>query len=271
MSVIGWVESLWRYPVKSMRGREEPTVFVGFAGIYDDRLYAFRDTAARKGFPFLTARQQGKMLLCQPRFRYPQQAVEPPNLIDARAFSPSATPVYPQAAEMAVMVETPSGEILDVGDPDLLATLSEGLDQAHVLRLVRSDRSFTDCRPISIFSIQTVDRIGREVGSTLDKRRFRANIYADFGSMVGFAEEGLIGRTLRIGTEAVVAVTDRDRRCKMITLDPETGRASPEVLRQVAQTHGGNAGLYAVVLVEGTVRTGDRIVVLDGRLETASA
>lgn len=89
--------------------------------------------------------------------------------------------------------------------------------------------------------------------------------------MAGFAEEGLIGCTLRIGAEAVVAVTDRDRRCKMITLDPETGRASPEVLRQVAQTHGGNAGLYAVVLVEGTVRTGDSILILDGRLDSAPA
>ena len=42
MGVVGKVESLWRYPVKSMRGEElEEAIFVGFAGVYGDRLYAF--------------------------------------------------------------------------------------------------------------------------------------------------------------------------------------------------------------------------------------
>ena len=39
-TVIGHVESLWRYPVKSMRGEALPEVFVGFSGILVDRLYA---------------------------------------------------------------------------------------------------------------------------------------------------------------------------------------------------------------------------------------
>jgi uncharacterized protein YcbX len=34
MAVIGRVESLWRYPVKSMRGEELSEAFVGFAGFY---------------------------------------------------------------------------------------------------------------------------------------------------------------------------------------------------------------------------------------------
>jgi uncharacterized protein YcbX len=198
MDVIGRVESLWRYPVKSMRGQEESQIFLSFAGVYADRLYAFYDAAARKGFPFLTARQQESMLLCQPKFRYPEQAVEPPNLADAESFEPSATPLYPQAAQLIVDIETPSGRVLGIDDPDLIAAFSERLDETHALSLLRSDRSFTDCRPVSIFSIQTVNQLGQEIGSTLDKRRFRANIYADFGSMAGFAENQLIGRTLQI-------------------------------------------------------------------------
>ncbi len=51
MSIIGKVESLWRYPVKSMRGEEVDTAFLGFAGIYGDRLFAFRSAASPKGFP----------------------------------------------------------------------------------------------------------------------------------------------------------------------------------------------------------------------------
>jgi uncharacterized protein len=48
----------------------------------------------------------------------------------------------------------------------------------------------------------------------------------------------------------------------MITLDPDTAVARPEVLRVVAHQHGGNAGLYGAVLVEGVVRTGDDITLL---------
>jgi uncharacterized protein YcbX len=128
---------------------------------------------------------------------------------------------------------------------------------------LRSDRSFTDCRPVSVFSIQTVQQIGGEVGLTLDKRRFRANIYADLTPMSGFAENAFVGRRLQIGSKAEIAVMDRDPRCKMITLDPNTAQPSPEVLRRVRDAHEGKAGLYGAVLVEGTVRPGDEIRLLD--------
>ena len=49
----------------------------------------------------------------------------------------------------------------------------------------------------------------------------------------------------------------------MITLDPELGEPSPQVLRVVAQRHGGNAGLYGAVLIEGVVNMGDDIKLLD--------
>jgi MOSC domain-containing protein YiiM len=81
--------------------------------------------------------------------------------------------------------------------------------------------------------------------------------------MAGFAENAFVGRKLQIGTKAVIAVTDRDPRCKMITLDPNTSEASPEVLRSVRDAHDGKAGLYGAVLIEGIVRPGDEIRLLD--------
>jgi uncharacterized protein YcbX len=32
------VESVWRYPVKSMRGEAMVEIFAGFSGVYGDRL-----------------------------------------------------------------------------------------------------------------------------------------------------------------------------------------------------------------------------------------
>jgi len=262
MTVVGKVESLWRYPVKSMRGEQIRESFLGFSGVYGDRLYAFHDTAAPEGFPFLTGREQEQMLLYQPRFRHPEHAASPPNLAEAESNEPGLNPVYASAADLTVDIETPSGELVAIGDPALINKLTEGLG-TRTLSLLRSDRSFTDCRPVSVFSIQTVQQIGSEVGFTLDKRRFRANLYADLTPMSGFAENAFLGRRLQIGTKAVIAVTDRDPRCKMITLDPNTAQASPEVLRRVRDSHEGKAGLYGAVLVEGIVRSGDEIRLLD--------
>ena len=40
MKVVGRLESVWRYPVKSMSGETLPEAYVSFAGVLGDRLYA---------------------------------------------------------------------------------------------------------------------------------------------------------------------------------------------------------------------------------------
>ena len=119
----------------------------------------------------------------------------------------------------------------------------------------------TDCRPISLFGVQTAQMLSEELATAVDKRRFRANLYVDLASGAGFTEDGYVGRSLRIGSKAVISVLERDPRCKVITLDPETGETNAQVLRAVAKGHGGAAGVYGAVLVEGTVRRGDEIEV----------
>jgi uncharacterized protein len=58
-------------------------------------------------------------------------------------------------------------------------------------------------------------------------------------------------------------VLERDPRCKMISLDPDTGEHNPEVFRKVVQAHGNFAGVYCAVLVEGILTTSDSIELLD--------
>jgi uncharacterized protein len=262
MPVVAHIESLWRYPVKSMRGEQLPQAYVGFPGIYGDRLYAFRSSAAPTGFPYLTGREQEQLLLYRPVYRYAEPMSKPINLAEAEAIAPGLTPVYADAAALLVDVETPAGEKLAIDDPGLIDKLREGLRDRHELTLLRSDRAMTDCRPVSLFSIQTVQQLSEEVGANLDKRRFRANIYVDLVSGNGFGENEFVGHTLQIGNKVVIALTDRDPRCKMITLDPDTAQANPEVMRRVARAHDGKAGVYGAVLVEGTIRAGDPVTLL---------
>src|SRR4029077_140317 len=154
MRVVGKIESLWRYPVKSMRGEELQEVFVGFPGVYGDRVYAFRSSAAPKGFPYLTAREQEAMLRYRPRFRHPDRAAKPGNLAEAEAIGSGLTPVYANLSDLMVDVETPAGERLPIDDPRLIDMLREGIRDTRELTLLRSDRAMTDCRPVSIISTQ---------------------------------------------------------------------------------------------------------------------
>ena len=72
----------------------------------------------------------------------------------------------------------------------------------------------TDCRPISLFSLQTARQLGEEVGAVLDKRRFRANVYLDLGDPGGFSENELVGRKVRIGSKVVISFLNGTRAAR---------------------------------------------------------
>jgi hypothetical protein len=141
--------------------------------------------------------------------------------------------------------------------------LRADIDQKHQVTLMQSQRAMTDCRPMSIFSLQSAQQLTEETGTPVDKRRFRANVYVDLTSSKGFGENELVGKSVRIGPKAVVTVLERDARCVMITLDPDTGEQTPAILEKVAQAHDGMAGVYGAVLVEGMLHRGDPVELLD--------
>jgi uncharacterized protein YcbX len=257
MSVVGRVDSLWRYPVKSMRGEELDQAYAGFAGIYGDRLFAFYSADHPRKFPWLTAREQREMLRYRPRFRHPEAAILPLNFADAN--EAGLTPVYAEMADLIVDVEAPSGEVLAIDDPRLSPLLCD----THPLDLARSHRAMTDCHPVSLISVQTARQLEEELGTQVDLRRFRANVYLDLLSAGGFGEDQWVGRSLRIGSKVVVSILKRDTRCAMITLDPDTGASNPLFLKKVAQAHEGMAGVYGAVLVEGLLQKGDPVELLD--------
>ena len=262
MTAVGKVESLWRYPVKSMAGESLAEAFVGFAGLYGDRLYAFKSSLGDAVFPYFTGREQAQMLRFRPRFRDPARAAKPGRWAEALKESPSLNPCFDDPDGLALEVLAPDGAVFAVDDPALPGCLTAGMAETHELTLLRSDRSLTDCRPLSLISLQTAAQLGDEIGQAVDPRRFRANIYLDLDGEGGFAEDAFVGASFKIGDEVTIAVVDRDPRCKMITLDPDTGEMNAKLLQKVGRAHGGRAGVYGVVLQQGLVRPGDAVTAL---------
>jgi len=254
---IGTVETICRYPVKSMAGEDVAQAFVGFAGLMGDRAFAFVRTPGPKGFPWHTGREQEDLVLFRPHFREGGAATLPPDIEETFKMAPGVNPIFPAEGAFEIDVATPDGWTLPLRSAELRAVIEQRAGYAVTLRF--SERSLYDCRPVSLFGNASARRLGDELAMPIDRRRFRANLYADWVEDRPYRENDLVGRTLQIGERLRLAVLERDPRCKMITIDPETGQTEQRVLRHVTKAHNGMAGVYAAVLVEGVVRQSDPI------------
>jgi uncharacterized protein YcbX len=241
MERIGTLRALRRYPVKSMAGEDLEQVFVSYAGLVGDRVYAYVDNNNRSSFPWMTGRQGHEMILYKPRFLQ----------------SPDAAEERPAAERFQVEVMTPEGEKFRLGEPRFDQHIEKRFGRSVSLRF--SERAMTDARPVSVFGLDTVRGLSEETGLRLDHRRFRANFYVAWESGQPYYEKSLVGKSVQIGESVEVRVLEEDGRCIMITLDPETAKPAPEVLRTVTQKHGGCAGVYGAVLREGIVRVNDPV------------
>jgi uncharacterized protein len=233
MDSVAKIIQLARYPVKSMRGEVLPATTLTLQGVPEDRRYAFVQAESRSDFPWLTARQHHELLLYRPS-------------VDLK-----------ESGESSVVVITPSGEKLSIDSHELRREIETR--SGRPLFLMHDGRGSYDAAPISLISRQTVSRIAEDSETEENPWRFRPNLLVDLNEGGAFEELNWVGRVLRIGDSARVAITEADQRCVMITLDPETTVPSPQILRCLVQQHGQCAGIYGTVLTPGEVRNGDVI------------
>jgi uncharacterized protein YcbX len=233
MNAVAKILQLARYPVKSMRGEILPSTKLTLQGVPEDRRYAFVQAASRSAFPWMTAREMPELLRYVP-------TVEVEN-----------------SGEVRVAVTTPSGEKLKIDGEQLRHEIETRSGRA--LFLLHDGRGSYDAAPISVISRQTVARIAEESETEENAWRFRPNLLIDLHAGEAFEELNWVGRILRVGDVARVAIIKADQRCVLTTLDPETTESSPNVLRSIVKNHAQCAGVYGTVITQGEVRTGDGI------------
>jgi len=231
MQRLGVIRMVARYPVKSMRGEACASLPLTLQGFEEDRRYAFVQAESRSDFPWLTARQLPELLRWQ-------TSVEKPGTPD-----------------VAVTVTTPGGDRWPVASNDLRQAIEKRLGKP--VFLLRDYRGSFDVANVSLISVQTVERIAEESQTAPNPWRFRPNLLVNLEGGTAFDELKWIGRVLRVGEKARVAVIKADKRCVMITLDPATSAPAPQILKCVAQQHDNCAGVYATVVTPGEVRAGD--------------
>ncbi len=257
---IGTIESIWRYPVKGMRGEEIPHTYAAFTGLMGDRIYGVVAADGYLSHPWHTGRDQEEFVLYKAGYKSGESILLPANLqATYDDWEPGIDPIYPDADAFKVSVETPEGIIYDnIKNSAFIADLEKLTGRS--LRVHFTQRGQFDARPVSLISLSAVAKLGEELGMEMDKRRFRANFYVEWDNQDDpFYELSLVGKTLKIGDWLEVMIVERDPRCSMITLDPDTAEATPKLLQHLGRKHGGNAGVFAAVLQRGRVNKGDRV------------
>ncbi|KAA3609184.1 MAG: MOSC domain-containing protein [Planctomycetota bacterium] len=243
MQAIGKVQSVWRFPLKSMGGEQVDEAFVSYSGLVGDRWFALIDSERPVNRPWLTARQCPSLLTYSARYS---------------SGSLSTEIKHPEIDAKTVEIVTPDRVTFNLGDAELIERLHS--DSGRDLRIRYSDRGMVDTCPVSLVSTQTINRLSKECELDLDPRRFRANLYIDWSeSGKAFYEDELVGQKLMIGEEVILYISKRDFRCKILSLDPETAEENSPVLATVGKKHDGYAGVYAAVLREGIVRPNDPV------------
>jgi len=224
------VGELWRYPVKSMAGERIVEAEFGPRGIPSDRgVAAFEIGPQSKDKP-LSARDLAGLL----KFRASLKR-----------------------------------GVVQVTGPELAPTCwdHESVGQSisrqcrRELELRRVAGGAFDDSPILLVYLATMAALSEELGSPVDHRRFRANIYVEGSETLAHGESQLLGRQIRCG-EAVLEPTDPCRRCSIPTRDPDTWANWPQLLRHLVQTRDEVVGVYCKVSVPGPVAEGDAVEIL---------
>jgi len=273
MELVGYVQALWRYPVKSMLGERLPRLEVDSRGVVGDRAYALWDPQAQRVASAKNPRCWAALLayaacyLEEPRHGAPLPPVEvhgplagadaPP--ISLRSDDPALVARLSErlGRSLALLDQAPAGASLDQYWPEVEGRAFQNVTNALVL----PEGTFFDACPIHAISTATLAAL-RRLEPELDfaVERFRPNLLIDPTAAVeDFVEERWEGGNLAIGESLVLRVDGGCPRCVITTLPQGSLPESLEILRATARHNRVTAGIRLSVVQPGPLAVGDPV------------
>jgi uncharacterized protein YcbX len=229
---VGRVAELWCYPVKSLGGQQLSEVQCGTMGFDGDRQWAVRGADGKIGSGKTTRRFRRMPGLLSMASSYNDHGV--------------------------VWIHYANGESRRIDDPTT-ATLIGAVVGENVTLVVEGETSHLDDAPLHLVSTASLRWLeARRPIDQVDRRRFRPNLVVESEGS-DLAEDEWLGRQLQIG-DVAVTVEKRTERCVMTTLSQDDLRFAPGILGDLRKTNDSCMGVYAHVVIEGTIRVGDDVV-----------
>ena len=261
------VESLRRYPVKSMLGETVDSLFVDEGGAEGDRRLGLVDTETGHVASAKQARLWRGLLKCTASAETGRVSIELPDGTNVTADDPGVDEALSRLLGRPVRLvrERPDGATLERPDPEKLLEL--GLDaevSGRILKIAQATPgdSFTDEAPLHAITTATLEHIGVEA------LRYRPNlVIATPPGYPPYCENDWVGMEIVVGEARLRALTATSR-CVVPTLEHGPLPRAPHALRTPAAENrwdtGGHgpqpcAGVYLEVVAEGVIRVGDRV------------
>lgn len=277
--VIGAVQELWRYPVKSMLGERLEVVEVTANGLFGDRAYALRDLRTGN---IVSAKKWARMFEFRAAYEAPPSSatasrvrIELPDRTSVYADDPWASRAISEVLGIEVRIERASGENKrEVADIDtatifgdipvnaIYTQLPPGQSIPDTFGLPRG--TFFDAAVIHIVASGSLEHLHELQGGTasMDPRRFRPNVYVKTNAgSTGFLEDQWLGGTLGAGSVRVDKLR-QTLRCVMTTLAQGDLPRDLSVLRTAAQHHAAHLGVTGRIVGGGQLRVGDEVSLL---------
>jgi uncharacterized protein YcbX len=265
MPAVGSVVSLWRYPVKSMMGEELGEAHIGVNGLAGDRVCALIDRETGKVASAKHPHKWACLMECSAQLLEDSGrsgVVVNISLPDGRAVRSDDAGVDRVLSDLLGREVTlahlaPEAPSLEEYSPDM-----DELDDKDVtMEAAMPARTFFDVAAVHVLTTATLRRLQELYpGGRLDLRRFRPNIVIELASGgSGFVENEWAGRSVGIGDDVRLEITQPCRRCVMTTLPQGDLPRDPAILRTTARYNDVNAGVYAAVRSEGRARQGAHI------------
>lgn len=228
VGIVGTVQRIWRYPVKSLGGELLAQVDVEERGLAGDRWFAVRDGDGKLGSGKNTRRFRRMDGLLRLRARYTADGLA---LLD-----PAGRPV-----------------------PD--DYLREFLGRDDVELAEENAVPHFDELPVSVLTTATLEWVRDAVpGVPVDERRFRPNLLVRTPpGTPPFAEQDWLGDEATVGG-AGLAFVRASERCVMVNQAQPGLAHSPLVLRAIARDNANLLGALATVTRPGRIRVGDALV-----------
>jgi hypothetical protein len=237
-----------------MAGEPLPECEVGERGLLGDRGYCLSDPAKNKVASAKHAEFPGLM-----RFR-------------ARYVAAGRLEVtLPDGRRLPVHGPGPCLPISEwFGRPIAVSSLSEPAERRPAPGRHAMTGTFFDYAPLHLITEASMASFAAvAAGSVVAVDRFRPNLVLASPDSAGYPENHWVGRTLRVGTDVLIEVTDPCPRCVMITLEQKDLPADAGLLKVLAQENmqevpvltgrHPSLGAYAFVKRGGKVHVGDSV------------
>ena len=265
--LVGTLEALWRYPVKSMQGEELGASNIGTKGLLGDRAYALWDVETQRIASAKNPRRWSSLLNCHATLEQTPEIGEPTPAVQISL--PNGLTITSKQADidtqlsswidrevqfLTAVPETPS---LDQYWPDVEGTAY----QDTVTQLFMPSGTFFDSCPIHALTTATLDRLQELYPKgKFDRRRFRPNLLINTQSaQADFVENAWVDRILAIGNSVRLKVDTACPRCVVTTIAQAELPQDLEILQTTAQYNDVIAGIRLSVIQGGNIYQGDSI------------